>query len=244
MGLKRKIVETVKSHKQLYFMYMIIRDIKSYANYRKKGSFSQHGEDVVLQEIFKNKKNGFYIDIGSSHPFRISNTYLLYKNGWNGIAIDPLLHFKLLYKIWRRRDTFLNFGVAEKAGLLTYHDMTPSVLSSFDEQYVGGLVEEGKATINNTYNVEVKNPNDIFDEYVGKEAIDFLSIDVEGLDYRILQSIDFSKYKPLVICVEFNDEQQKKLITTLLTDRGYDCSKIVGCNIFAIENKYLLKEGL
>ena len=44
-----------------------------------KISFSQLGEDIVLQHIFNNVikiSKGFYIDIGCNHPVFISNTFL------------------------------------------------------------------------------------------------------------------------------------------------------------------------
>ena len=42
-------------------------------------SYSQEGEDMVLQRIFAQKEYGFYIDVGAHHPKRFSNTYLFYK---------------------------------------------------------------------------------------------------------------------------------------------------------------------
>ena len=54
----------------------------------RKNSYSQNGEDLILIDYFNENPNGFYVDIGCHHPFRFSNTYLLYKKGWRGLNVD------------------------------------------------------------------------------------------------------------------------------------------------------------
>ena len=46
------------------------------------------GEDIEVFNYFKNKKIGFYVDVGAYHPIQRNNTMLLYLNGWEGINID------------------------------------------------------------------------------------------------------------------------------------------------------------
>jgi hypothetical protein len=51
--------------------------------------YSQCGQDLIVLKYLKNKKNGYFLDIGCCLPKTINNTYLLEKNyGWNGISID------------------------------------------------------------------------------------------------------------------------------------------------------------
>ena len=60
-----------------------------------KESYSQYGQDIILNDrIFKNKKNGYFIDIGAYDGVCFSNT-LLYeeKFDWNGICIEPQEQF-------------------------------------------------------------------------------------------------------------------------------------------------------
>ena len=54
----------------------------------KKISYSYGGVDLLILDIFKNQKKGYYLDIGCAHPIKNNNTYLLYKKGWNGVNID------------------------------------------------------------------------------------------------------------------------------------------------------------
>ena len=54
----------------------------------KKNSYSFNSVDLIIEYLFKNKNNGFYLDVGAQHPISNNNTYLLFKKGWNGINID------------------------------------------------------------------------------------------------------------------------------------------------------------
>ena len=58
-----------------------------YEKYHKK-TYSLSNADILINYIFKNKKNGIYIDVGCNHPIKYNNTYLLHKRGWMGINID------------------------------------------------------------------------------------------------------------------------------------------------------------
>ena len=55
-------------------------------------SYSQEGEDLILQRIFHNQKDGFYIDVGAHHPFRFSNTALLYKKNGEELILKLIHH--------------------------------------------------------------------------------------------------------------------------------------------------------
>ena len=46
--------------------------------------------DLIVDNIFRKKKEGIYIDVGCHHPFINNNTYLLYKKGWKGISCEAL----------------------------------------------------------------------------------------------------------------------------------------------------------
>ena len=96
--------------------------IKLYLNlfrhrFFKKGYYySKNREDLFLSNYFKKKPKGRYIDIGAYHPYRSSNTYLLYKKGWSGINIDLSKTSIDLFKIARPRDINLNFAISNKKG--------------------------------------------------------------------------------------------------------------------------------
>ena len=71
---------------KLYLYFNIF--IRYYFFYRNRKTFSQFGEDLFIKKFFEYKKKGKYVDLGAFHPMRLSNTYLLYKNGWSGTNVD------------------------------------------------------------------------------------------------------------------------------------------------------------
>ena len=72
----------------IFYKIKLYLQLLRYRGLKERSQYSRWGEDSFLVDYFKNTSNGRYIDIGSFHPFRGSNTYLLYKKGWSGINID------------------------------------------------------------------------------------------------------------------------------------------------------------
>ena len=84
-----------------------------YRGLKERSQYSRWGEDSFLVDYFKNTSNGRYIDIGAFHPFRGSNTYLLYKKGWSGINIDLNKTSIDLFKLARPNDVNLNLAISD-----------------------------------------------------------------------------------------------------------------------------------
>ncbi len=168
-------------------------------------SFAQIGEDRILYFLFSRRgiERPSYIDIGANEPVKGSNTYLFYLRGAKGVCIepDPALYQKL--KQTRPRDICLNVGIglteAEAADFYCY----PPRLSGYNT--FSGEEAEYRATQGQNYKailqIPLKNINRIIAENLGA-APQLMSIDVEGLDLQILQSLDFKQYAPMVLVVE------------------------------------------
>jgi hypothetical protein len=73
-------------------------------------SYSQYGEDKIIDRLLGYKKSGFYINVGANHPYRFSNTYMFYKKGYRGVNIEPnpISFEKFLI---RKGDINLNIGI-------------------------------------------------------------------------------------------------------------------------------------
>lgn len=84
-------------------------------------SWSQESKDLILQRIFENKPNGFYIDLGAHHPRRFSNTYLFYSQGWRGVNIDAMPGSMIEFNKERSGDLNLEVGIELKESFLGYH---------------------------------------------------------------------------------------------------------------------------
>ena len=80
--------ETLERRSLFYEFYLYYDLYIRHKSFIKKKSYSQHGEDLFINEYFRKKNAGFYVDIGCFHPLKYNNTHLLYKNGWSGINID------------------------------------------------------------------------------------------------------------------------------------------------------------
>ncbi len=98
------------------------------------GSYSQHREDMLIDSLLKNKKNGFYVDVGANNPIGFNNTKRFYDKGWSGINIEPNIRGYKLFLEQRKRDINLNIGISKKEGNLTFYEMEPDMLSTFSKK--------------------------------------------------------------------------------------------------------------
>ncbi|MEJ7780596.1 MAG: FkbM family methyltransferase [Daejeonella sp.] len=168
-------------------------------------SYSQDGEDMILKAFYENKKHhkGFYVDVGAHHPVRYSNTYFFYKKGWRGINIEPTPTAITPFKVLRSRDINLNVGVASKKESLTFFCFNEPALNTFSEEVALLAKKKEKYKIIKKVQVEVLPLRDILNKYLPEGIkIDFLTVDVEGLDFDVLKSNDWDKFSPEYLLVE------------------------------------------
>ena len=161
------------------------------------------GEDLFIQNYFKNKPKGFYVDVGCYHPLQGNNTHLLYKNGWSGINFD-INHYSIkLFDFLRKRDLNIHSGISRKKSKLTmYYRKEINMLNTLDEKIA-------KIHFRNGYkrkNIQVNTLNFFISKKFKKlNKIDFINIDVEGYELDALKSLNFSIYKPQLICIEIHN---------------------------------------
>lgn len=199
----------------------IIRFIQDYINGYYKLSYSQEGEDMILNRLFGECKPGFYVDVGAHHPKKYSNTFFFYKRGWRGINIDAMPGSMKLFNILRTRDINIEQPIASEKKLLTYYMFNESALNGFSKD----LSEQRSASNKRSYIVKEKidmqtcTLENILDKNLPKDCqIDFLSIDVEGLDFDVLKSNNFEKYNPRIILVEMLDANYNDVISSNISN--------------------------
>lgn len=214
---------------------MIINRVKKQikkilSRYDKTTNFySQGGEDAILQGIFRQKlkrgEPGFFVDVGAYHPFIHSNTHYFYIRGWRGINIDPRPGGMDIFNKIRRRDINLETAIGTEGGTATYYLIDKdSTMNSFSQENLRehGLLEYVKEEIP----ILTTTLEAVFEEYLPEKEIDFLSIDVEGLDYEVLQSNNWVKFKPKVVVIELScttiDEIKENKTASLLIELGYN----------------------
>ncbi len=197
--------------------------------YSGKISYAQCGEDLIINFIFDQlgKKNISYLDLGANHPIWINNTYFFYKKGNTGVNVEPDGDLFKKIKRVRKKDICLNIGVGTKKEKMDFYLMSSSSLNTFSKKEAEALTLNNKQKIKKIVQIELLSVNQIISEYFVNSFPNFISIDIEGLDYSILKSFDFTKYKPEVFCVETltytEDNTEGKLtnIIELMKENGY-----------------------
>src|SRR3954468_21715772 len=102
---------------------------RSEPDYSKR-SFSQCGEDLIVDHIFQQLKieKPSYLDIGAYHPKRLSNTYLFYLKGSRGINVEPDPSLFEAFLNERQEDINLNIGIGPKSGTADFYIMNEPAL--------------------------------------------------------------------------------------------------------------------
>ncbi len=164
-------------------------------------SYSMFGEDLVISKIFKNKKKGIYVDVGCYHPIEGSNTYLLFKKGWNGINIDLNKTSIDLFDKARSGDLNLNLAISNKSKKIKYYFRKKiNMLNTINQNFAKNYFLKGFKT---SY-IQSQTLNFILKKFKYSQKIDFLNLDIEGNEINALKSLNFKKYEPKVICVEIH----------------------------------------
>lgn len=173
--------------------------IKGYS----KDSYSQDGEDLLLDRLFGGRETGLYIDVGAHHPKRFSNTYFFYRKGWQGINIDAMPGSMDLFKKHRKRDINIEAPISDRSENLTFYVFNDYALNTFSRELA---VERSKLKgyfITSEVQLTTKRLDEVLDQnLLGQKDINFLSIDAEGFDFKVLRSINLKKYRPHIILIE------------------------------------------
>lgn len=196
---------------------------------------SQLGQDIFVDEYFKCKTNGVFVDIGAHDGKSASNTYFLEKTRkWTGICIEPGPNeFKELSK--NRSSVLINACVSDYDGqseftyLEGYSNMLSGLSENYDERHKNRIDKEIEeyGGIKNTISMPVFKLQTILDKYQ-LHNIDYCSLDTEGSELNILKSIDFEKTKIKLFSIENNfgenvfEEYLKDFGFELLTKLKWD----------------------
>lgn len=157
----------------------------------------------MLLGMFQKVTDGFFVDVGAHHPFRFSNTFLLYRRGWSGINIDSLPGTKQLFDRSRLRDLTLEMGISEQPATLTYWAFEESAYNTFDESIGKQRIKKQVSRLKSTTQIPIVPLSDILEKNCHHgQSIDLLTVDVEGFDLQVLKSNDWERYRPKVVLSE------------------------------------------
>ena len=170
--------------------------------------------DLILDDIFKSKANGFFIELGANDGLIQSNTaFLEFNRGWKGVLVEPS---QIAYnKCVKNRPNSTCFNLA-------------CVSNNYKEDIIqgdfnGSLMASVNGKRNNTNTLidcKVSTLESILDS-VNASTIDFLSLDTEGYEYDILCGLNLNKYRPKYMLIEVYSSDYIKL-TQFLKENNYN----------------------
>ena len=168
------------------------------------------------------------MDVGAYHPFRFSNTALLHLHkGWRGVNIDASPEAVALFDLHRPDDINILAAVSDEETELEYAKFDKGNINSLDPATIkrwGG--PDSPFRIRERVTVRTRRLDSILgalDSLPGR--IDLLSVDCEGLDYRVLMSNDWQRFRPFAVLVECHGLKLEKVsehpVHQFLTRHGY-----------------------
>jgi len=200
---------------------------KFYWTYFKRKNFSQAGEEDFLINYFSYDK-GFYLDIGCHDPFRYSNTHSLYKKGWNGINIDSNPDVISKFNKYRKRDTNICALISNSTKPLEYCFYNDHALNGVHDNKRKDFLKNKGYRILKTETINAISLNKVLEENKCKK-IDLITIDVEGHELEVLNSINLNNYLIELIMVEENNNEN--VIKKLLENYNYFIIKRIDRNL-------------
>ena len=225
--IEKRIKKFLINYSLTYYFYKIFKIFRN----KKKGSyFGEFGEDILVNRFFRKKNNGFYVDIGCYHPIKGSLTYRLHKKGWKGLNVDLSKISIDLFKLARPKDYNIHAAITDFDGETQFFE--------------NDMINQQNTLENNGTNLKKIKINafklQTLLEKLNIDNIDFLNIDAEGSDYKVISSLDLNKIRPKIICIEENKYNIKDIINgaiqNLMNSNDYFLFSRAGVSSVYIDN--------
>ena len=180
----------------------------------------------LFRKYLYKKQKGFYVDIGAFDPIKGSNTKYLYNCGWSGLNIDANPTSIEKFNLYRKRDINLNIGISERPSKKPFFYFGENDgINSFSENFI--KKNKSEKNVKQILQVHTETLNSVLDLHLPyKQTIDLMDIDVEGLDFEVIKSNDWKKYRPKILMVELEAKYFKDIlihkITQYLSEQNYE----------------------
>ena len=207
-------------------------------------TYSQTGEDMIIQKILESVTNGFYVEIGSNEPVQHSNTFGLYLKGWRGITVDANAAMVAMHRKVRPNDTAVCAAVSDEEKEVTFYEFDMDEISTIDADFYA--MNKDQQRVNRQTTLTTRTLNSIMVENLPSEtSIDLLSIDVEGHDFNVLKSIDLKMYRPKLIVIEMHDfaltNPTANDVYNFLVEHNYRLAGYAIWNGYFVANEFSVK---
>lgn len=202
-------------------------------------SYAQNHEDVVLARALWRAEPGLYVDIGAEHPQWGSVTKHFYGHGWRGVNVEPSTWGLECLVAERPEDVNLGVGVSDHEGVATFYEGPEDNhgASTFSAE-LATAYEAAGMRFTAVEGVRVTTLARLFDEYVGDRLVDFVKIDVEGYEARVVSGGDWERFRPRAVVVESTRPQSTEPThgawEPILLAAGYEFTLFDGLNRFYV----------
>lgn len=199
-------------------------------------SFSQFGEDLVLRNLFPHA-GGFYVDAGAYDPFQFSNTAIFHAAGWSGVNIDASESAIARFNRLRPRDRNVLAALSDVEEDVEFEMFDAGVFSRI------GATDDAKPEVEaapfRKVKMRTRRLGDVLRDLGVTQSIDFLSVDCEGHDLRVLQSNDWAAFRPKAVVVEDYDRTGASPIVRYLASLDYEPLALTGMSrIFVCQSAF------
>lgn len=180
---------------------------------------------MILRRLFEERGTGTYVDVGAHHPWRFSNTYWFYLQGWSGLNVDATPGSMGAFRRARPRDRNVEAAVAGQARTVTFFAFDDPALNTFDPEAVERAKAGGYRVVEER-ELQTTTLAELLRKHLPGGTIDFLSVDVEGLDAEVLESNDWDAFAPEVVLAETLgqtlDDVQASAVARVLGGQSYN----------------------
>ena len=214
-------------------------------------STSQSGEDSIISYILSmlgiSTRDVTYLDLGANHARLLSNTYFFYQHGARGVLVEANPDLIPELERERARDTILHRCVTEKDDEeVEFFILNGDGLCTANRDWAEHAVSVNpEIKIERTVLVSTITISSILQNYFSA-APTILNIDIEGNELYILKSMDFEKYRPLIVVAEtipydphLVTGQKKMELIQFMREMGYLEYAFTGINSIFIDQARL-----
>jgi len=193
-------------------------------------SHAQAGEDIITEYLFSSMGYGkiTYIDIGANDPVIYNNTYLFYLRHHNGVLVEPDLNFTSRIKKVRPKDIVINAAISDgESKEADFFIFDESSLNTLSKEEADLRTQSGLYKLIEKRRIKLITVENIIKECLNNKLPELISLDVEGVDFKVLNAFDFEKYPVPVWIVEtcmYSENHIKPKITSiidLMLSKGY-----------------------
>jgi FkbM family methyltransferase len=237
--------QTARSGADLKFFQNMPEDLVFRLMDFVRDSQSQIRQDLFVLAATNFKRNGFFVEFGATDGVSLNNTFMLEKRfGWDGILAEPA-------KMWHKQlSENRRVRIARKCVWSVTGENVDFIESAVPElstvrEYLGHDSHASSREVAKSYRVETISLNDLLIQFDAPKEIDYLSVDTEGSEYKILAEFDFSKWKVNVLTVEHNFTEDRQRIYELLTSKGFIrvCEEISNFDDWFLQRDIALEAG-